>query len=275
MNGERATARRLTEQYKSARNLEARIRLHRRFSTNPYPWFRWVLDHVRLPRTARLLEVGGGHGLLWHENRARIPAGWEIVVSDLSPGMVAQAAATLADRPNIRVAVLDAQTLPFADGCFDAVIANHMLYHVPDRARALAEMRRVLRPDGKLFAATNDQDHMMEVRNLALEACDALGTPGLRRIAEEVTKANTLFTFDMASAELGQHFDQVQLHLRAGELVVTDADALADYLLSGLPAVAAGALDAPLRTWLGARLASGGPLTITPRTGLFEAARPR
>jgi ubiquinone/menaquinone biosynthesis C-methylase UbiE len=42
----------------------------------------------------------------------------------------------------------DAQALPFRDASFDAVIANHMLYHVPDISRSLGEVRRVLKPSG-------------------------------------------------------------------------------------------------------------------------------
>jgi len=49
----------------------------------------------------------------------------------------------------------DAQWLPFADASFDCILAMHMLYHVPDRDLAIAEMRRVLRPGGVLLALTN------------------------------------------------------------------------------------------------------------------------
>ena len=51
-----------------------------------------------------------------------------------------------AQLPVADYAVLDLQALPFPEACFDAVIANHMLYHVPDRPRALAEVQRVLKP---------------------------------------------------------------------------------------------------------------------------------
>lgn len=263
----------LAEQYKSATNLDARAQLHQRFSTNPYPWFHWVLDRVQAPEHAHILEVGGGHGLLWQENHGRIPAGWTVVVSDLSPGMVAQAAATLQVEPNIHFARLDAQALPFADASFDVVIANHMLYHVPDREAALRETSRVLRPGGRLYAATNDHDHMHEIRELALDACDALGIPGLRAVAETITSVNAQFTFDMATDELSRHFAQVQLHLRANELVVDDAGALTAYLVSGLPDAVSAIAERLLRDWIAQHMAAAGTITITPRSGLFEAMR--
>src|SRR3954453_4717747 len=79
------------DQYRDASNLNARIALHERFSTNPYGWHRWVFDHLRFAPQARLLELGCGAASLWRENRARIPNGWEIFLSDFSPGMAQEA----------------------------------------------------------------------------------------------------------------------------------------------------------------------------------------
>ena len=45
----------------------------------------------------------------------------------------------------------EAAQLPFADGVFDVVMANHILYHVPDMESAIAEMKRVLKPGGHLL----------------------------------------------------------------------------------------------------------------------------
>ena len=53
--------------------------------------------------------------------------------------------------------VADAEDLPFADASYDLVAAMWMLYHVPDLDRALAEVRRVLRPGGHLLAVTNGE----------------------------------------------------------------------------------------------------------------------
>lgn len=50
--------------------------------------------------------------------------------------------------------IIDIQNIPYEDNSFDLVIANMMLYHVPDLPRALAEVGRVLKPEGKLYTAT-------------------------------------------------------------------------------------------------------------------------
>jgi methylase of polypeptide subunit release factors len=79
-------------QYAKASNLNARLALHARFSTNPYGWFRWVFDRLlELPSQARVLEVGCGSGGVWMANLARIPSEWEITLTDLSEGMIAEA----------------------------------------------------------------------------------------------------------------------------------------------------------------------------------------
>ena len=59
--------------------------------------------------------------------------------------------------------VASVQTLPFADKSFDLVIANYMLYHATDIDQALGELRRVLRTDGLLVAATNGPAHLIEL----------------------------------------------------------------------------------------------------------------
>jgi hypothetical protein len=74
----------LERQYRTAQNLNARIELHERFSTNPEPFPRWVFDRLRLPSEADILEVGCGNGNLWAANRGRIPAGWRLTLTDIS-----------------------------------------------------------------------------------------------------------------------------------------------------------------------------------------------
>ncbi len=149
-------------QYHTDANLRARVGLHERFSTNPQGWSRWVFDQLDLPTDARVLEVGCGTGALWAANTGRIPAGWRLVLSDLSLGML-RAALEQVRAPGVAA---DVAALPVPDECLDAVIANHMLYHVSDRQRTLAGIRRVLRPGGRLYAATNGRAHMAELREL-------------------------------------------------------------------------------------------------------------
>jgi ubiquinone/menaquinone biosynthesis C-methylase UbiE len=88
----------------------------------------------------RLLDVGGGTG---NYARALREDGWEPVVTDRSPEMLARAAAK-----GLETVEADAQQLPFADASFDALICVSMLHHVDDRSRALAEQRALARVAG-------------------------------------------------------------------------------------------------------------------------------
>lgn len=102
------------------------------------------------------------------DTRELRPAGWCIVCTDLSPGMAAEARSELAGEAGLSFAAADAQALPFPDESFDVVLANFMLYHVPDRPRALAEIRRVLRSGRQFAAATVGRTHMGGMRELVL-----------------------------------------------------------------------------------------------------------
>ncbi len=92
------------DQYKNAARLSARAYLHSAFSRNPYGWFKWLFDHYDLPPNARILELGAGAGWLWQGNAARIPAGWQITLSDFSTGDAGRAAAHAGgSRPRVHV----------------------------------------------------------------------------------------------------------------------------------------------------------------------------
>ncbi len=211
------------EQYRDSSNLSARIRLHNLFSTNRYGWHRWVFDHlVELPGDARILELGCGRGDVWAENRDRIPSDWEITLSDLSPGMIEDARSRLEGSGRLfNYEVIDVQSIPYPEATFDGVVANHMLYHVPDRAKGIAEIHRVLKPGGILFAATNGRDNMAEIKDLLDNA----------RRAEFDRPANH-FRLEDGKRELREVFPKVAVDRYPDALHVTDAGPIIDYINS-------------------------------------------
>jgi ubiquinone/menaquinone biosynthesis C-methylase UbiE len=141
---------------------------------------------------------------LWTKNAHRIPAGWNITLTDLSPGMLDEARRNLASvEHRFQFRAADAQNVPFEDAQFDAVIANHMLYHVPDRLRAFAEIRRVLRQNGELFAATNGQYHMQELYMLIKQF-----VPNLQEDSLEITEAEPLLAYTLSMISLNLQFLQ-------------------------------------------------------------------
>lgn len=262
------------EQYRTSANLDARIRLHQRFSINHYGWLRWVLDQIEAPREAALLEVGCGPASLWGENGDRIPAGWQITLTDQSAGMIAQAQQTLAAAGrSFQFAQMDAQTLHFDDSAFDVVIANHMLYHVPDLPRALGEIRRVLKPGGRLYAATNGKAHMAELRAL-IQGFD----PTLDYMAT-TAPPERFFSLENGAAHLAPWFATVELRRYEDGLAVTDANAIVDYVFSmmtftGVQFSDPAAARAAFTDYTVAQMAQqGGIFPIQKATGLFIATK--
>ena len=124
-----------------------------------------MFDQLEVPVSGRLLEIGCGPAYLWKNNEKRLRTDWRIVLSDFSPGMLASAREDgLASHGSFQFLAVDAQSIPYPDRIFDVLIANHMLYHVPDRPKALSEIKRVLKPGSRLYAATNGEERLQELR---------------------------------------------------------------------------------------------------------------
>jgi SAM-dependent methyltransferase len=253
------------EQYRDGANLSARVELHRRFTTNPDGWYRWVFDRIAPAPGAAVLEIGCGTGNLWLENRDRLPPALRLVLADLSPGMVATARARLGDlaaRPACLAA--DARALPFAGGSFDAVVANHVLYHVPDREWALAEVRRVLRRGGRFVAATNGRGHLRELDELVLGvAPEAARERGAER-----------FGLENGADQLRPWFAGVVRHDYPDALAITEVEPVVDYVRS---TPAREILDETrldrLRAAVAATIAERGVFRATKAVGLFACVR--
>lgn len=261
-------------QYHTSANLDARIRLHVRFSTNHYGWPRWVLDQIDAPPAARLLEVGCGPASLWAENADSIPRDWQITLTDQSAGMITQAQRNLATTAHpFQFAQMDVQALDFAEDTFDVVIANHMLYHVPDLPQALREIRRVLKPGGRLYAATNGKAHMAELRAL-IQSFD----PTLDYMAT-AAPPERFFSLENGTVHLSPWFATVELRRYEDGLAVTDATALVDYVFSMMTFTGAQFSDpavarAAFMDYTTAQLAQqGGVFSIQKATGLFIATK--
>ncbi|MBA2693454.1 MAG: methyltransferase domain-containing protein [Rubrobacter sp.] len=129
----------LSSQYANASNLDRRITLHQRFSVNEASRHRWAFDHLDLPSTARILELGYGNAVLWTKNRDKITGTWRSTLADTSPGMLEDVEKNInltfrnTLTRNLTFTSTDTQAIWFGGGAFDAVAKNHMLYHVPDR----------------------------------------------------------------------------------------------------------------------------------------------
>jgi len=211
------------QQYKTPANLEARITLHRKFGTTQENWFHWVISHAALDKETSILELGCGPGDLWRECATFIPETISITLGDLSAGMLRQARNAISKLANPRFLVIDAQFLPLHRSSFDLVIANHMLYHVPDIQQALREIRRVLRPGGRFLAATNGNNHMRQLDDLIRKHSPQFA--GMRNVAQR-------FSLENAAEILSPVFPDNQVYIFENDLKVTETLPLANYIES-------------------------------------------
>ena len=112
-----------------------------------------VADAAAIASGDRVLDVACGTGVLTSEASARAGAAGEIVGLDVNPGMLTVARERA---PAIAWREGAAESLPFPDGAFDAVVSQFGLMFFQDRRAAIREMRRVLRPGGRLAIAVWD-----------------------------------------------------------------------------------------------------------------------
>ncbi|HTI86950.1 MAG TPA: methyltransferase domain-containing protein [Alphaproteobacteria bacterium] len=134
------------------------------------------LSDIRRP-FPRALELGSRDGRL----RDRVTVAGELYVrTDLSERM-ARAAQTR--NPGPLTVVADEELLPFAEGSFDLVVSNLSLHWVNDLPGALAQIRRVLRPDGLLLASLFGGETLIELRQALLAADVAVSDGASPRVS--------------------------------------------------------------------------------------------
>jgi len=121
---------------------------------------------------SRLLEIAAGTGAVTRQLAKALPPEVSIVATDLNQAMLDQAAAEGTSRP-VEWRQADALQLPFPDAYFDVVVCQFGVMFFPDKARAFAETRRVLRPGGQFIFNVWDR---IEHNDFADTVTQAVGT---------------------------------------------------------------------------------------------------
>jgi SAM-dependent methyltransferase len=239
-------------QYKTDANLAARQSIYA-YQRPRVDLAARVLDLAAPGPSGPVVDVGCGNGLYLAE-LARRGFGGRALGLDLSPGMLAAArdrlgglaaatgpAAPGPGGPNanpgdpntsppdptpgppaaVALVSADATALPLPDGVADLALAPHMLYHVPEPADALRELRRVTRPGGRVVIVLNGADHLRELR---AGVAAARGTdPGA--MGERVR-------LDDGEVLARSFFPRVTRHDFVAELRVPSPDLIAAYVRS-------------------------------------------
>ena len=205
--------------------LDIRRRTHQLYTVDPVDFGRWTLERLPWRGDERVLDVGCGPGEVLR-GMARHSDGWDMLVgSDFSVGMAVEAAGAAAELPT-HFLVADAQTNPFPDRFFDVVMARHMLYHVPDIDRAVADATRVLRPGGFFLTVTNSENTMPEYWAIRARAAERF---------PYLTKPDTVthrFSLENGPAFLKPHLARVEVHTLPGTLRFPTAQPFVDYFAS-------------------------------------------
>src|SRR5690242_13893270 len=111
------------------------------------PYAADIAKRLKARRVSRLLELAAGTGVVTRAMASALPESAAIVATDLNQAMRAAAVATGTKRA-VEWRQADALQLPFDDASFDAVVCQFGVMFFPDKAKAFAEARRVLRPGG-------------------------------------------------------------------------------------------------------------------------------
>ncbi|EIM27530.1 class I SAM-dependent methyltransferase [Microvirga lotononidis] len=256
----------LAQQYSDSQKLAARARINSRYTIAEIGWFPWVARHLPLNSGNHVLDAGCGPGWFWAATASTLPEKLNLTLSDLSPGMTQEAVERCGPLPfgSVRGEQADASALPFEDNAFDAVIAMHMLYHLPDPAKGIAEMHRVLKPGGFLAVTTNGTDNMRRMYELTTifgsQPCDP---------------AAVAFGFDKTERLMQAQFGNVTVARHPARLRITDPEDVFLALTSYPPGDRAGETQLlEFRAAIAAAFEEGhGVMEVEKQTGLFVSRK--
>ena len=170
-----------------------------------------LFEAVREVEPQRVLEVGCGAGALTERIAKELEA--SVIGLDSSQRMV-----ELTRDRGVEALVGDVQELPFEDGRFDCVVAGWVLYHVPNRAHAIAECARVLRPGGTFAVATLADENLSDL-------WEFLGSPRDRRLT---------FSSVNGAAQLAPFFERVEAREAEGLVVFPTPASMHAYVAANM-----------------------------------------
>ncbi|MDD3340281.1 MAG: methyltransferase domain-containing protein [Lachnospiraceae bacterium] len=215
----------MKNQYQNASNIAARINLHSLYSQNPQGWFPWIFQQCGITPGMRILEIGCGDGTLWTANHDQIPEDTQIILSDISEGMLRDARRSIGTGDTrFTFTSFDCHAFPYEDECFDLVIANHVLFYCEDIPKVCSEVRRVLKPGSSFICSTYGHRHMQEVNQLVTDFDD--------RIILSADRLYERFGKEDGADILAPFFGEITWQSYEDSLLVPDAEAMISYVLS-------------------------------------------
>ena len=207
-------------QYKDSKNLNQRISIHDKYSTNKQGFGNWIFSNYKILKGVSILELGCGTGNMWIKRNKEIDMASKIVLSDISLGMIEESKKNLSMYSKIEYKNINIENIPYEDESFDIVIANMMLYHVSNIDNALKEVRRVLKKGGVFYSVTYGENGIVPYLATILSSC------GMK------DNSNKNFTLQNGKSYLDKVFNDVIRLDYEDSLEVTNVDDIIDYLYS-------------------------------------------
>ena len=137
------------------------------------PYAADIVHRLSARPLARVLEIAAGTGVVTRAMATVLPESASIVATDLNQAMIDQAAAVGTKRP-VEWRQADAMQLPFPDATFDAVVCQFGAMFFPEKPKAFAEARRVLRPGGLFIFNVWDRIEENEFADVVVTALESV-----------------------------------------------------------------------------------------------------
>lgn len=254
----------ILQRSRDASNLNEGVKLMDRFCLSECEWYQWIYKKLEIHPGDSILEVGCGNGALWEKNLDYIIDDVSITLTEMCEEMIEDAQSNLngSDR-NFKFQIADMDRLPFEDESFDVVIANHILFYMKDIDRVLSEIKRVVKPGGKVYCSTIGKNHMKELEGLMLSFSHNV------RIPED--KLSSKFGLENGEEILKGYFSNVVKHLYEAKFVVNDSYGILEYIYS-IPGNILDIIDTrkkDFEKYIKKSIESDGEFYITSNLGLF------
>ena len=254
----------IKEQYNSDKNLNLRSNLHS-YNVNKIDWDVWCFENMKFCKNDKVLELGCGNGKLWLKNKEKIETDLNITLSDFSKSMIKSAKNNLKEiNMDFQYKEINAEKIPYKDETFDVIIAEHMIYFVSNIEKALEEIKRVLKPNGKVYITTNSKNTMNELNELCEKFApnSGLSNNGLSE------------RFNLVEGEklLKKYFNNVSLNVLEGKIILSESEPLVSYKASTIQgkSILIGKKRIEFKDYLDNYIKENKQILITTKAGIFE-----
>lgn len=258
---------RVREQYKSDRNLNIRSNLHS-YNINKIDFDKWCFNQINFQKNARILELGCGTGKLWLKNKDNIDKSLDITLSDFSRSMIKVAKSNLKDLDyHFKYKEINAENIPYKDESFNIIIAQHMLYFVPDIEKALKEIQRVLKPNGIFYVTANSCESMIELNKLSEKFAPDLGL--------DSNGYSDRFDLEHGKLLLEKYFDKIDIEILNGRIIVNNPEPVVSYKASTIQgsSVLIGQKKKEFIDYLEEYIKKNGSISITTKACMFKTVK--